>query len=110
MNIHYFQHVPFEGLACMEDWVRRPSNKVTATRFYEDARLPFIELFDTLIILGGPMSVHDEKEYPWIAQEKDLIRRAIERGKRVIGICLGAQLIAEVLGATVSKNTFREIG
>ncbi len=110
MNIHYFQHVPFEGLACMEDWVRRPSNKVTATRFYEDGRLPFVELFDTLIVMGGPMSVHDEKQYPWLVQEKELIKKAIERGKKVIGICLGAQLIAEVLGATVSKNTYREIG
>lgn len=94
----------------MEDWVRRPSNKVTATRFYEDERMPFVELFDTLIILGGPMSVHDEKQYPWLVQEKQLIQKAIERGKKVIGICLGAQLIAEVLGATVSKNTYREIG
>ncbi|ABG60852.1 conserved hypothetical protein, possible gat-related protein [Cytophaga hutchinsonii ATCC 33406] len=110
MNIHYFQHVPFEGLACMEDWVRRPSNKVTATRFYEDERMPFVELFDTLIVMGGPMSVHDEKKYPWLVQEKQLIKKAIERGKKVIGICLGAQLIAEVLGATVSKNTYREIG
>ncbi|WP_202944120.1 type 1 glutamine amidotransferase [Cytophaga hutchinsonii] len=94
----------------MEDWVRRPSNKVTATRFYEDERMPFVELFDTLIVMGGPMSVHDEKKYPWLVQEKQLIKKAIERGKKVIGICLGAQLIAEVLGATVSKNTYREIG
>ena len=110
MNIHYFQHVPFEGLGCMEDWVRRPNNKVTATRFYEDERMPFVELFDVLIVMGGPMSVHDEKQYPWLIQEKLLIQKAIERGKKVIGICLGAQLIAEVLGAKVYKNTYREIG
>ena len=110
MNIHYFQHVPFEGLACMEDWVRRPSNKVTATRFYEDERMPFVELFDVLIVLGGPMSIHDEKQYPWLIQEKLLIQKAIERGKIVIGICLGAQLIAEALGAKVYKNIYREIG
>jgi GMP synthase-like glutamine amidotransferase len=110
MNIHYFQHVPFEGLACIEDWVRRPSNKVTATRLYEDSRLPFVELFDMLIVMGGPMGVYDEAQYPWMKHEKQLIAKAIERGKKVVGVCLGAQLIAEVLGAKVYKNTYREIG
>ena len=110
MNIHYFQHVSFEGLGCIEDWVKRPGNKVTATRCYEDHKFPFVELFDVLIVMGGPMGVYDEEQYPWLKQEKQLIAKAIERGKKVIGICLGAQLIADVLGAKVYKNTYREIG
>ncbi len=110
MNIHFLQHVPFEGLGALENWVNRPGNKVTSTRLYEDTKLPFVELFDLLIILGGPMSVHDEDRYRFLVAEKVLIKRALEKGKKVIGICLGAQLIAEVIGGHVSLNTEQEIG
>jgi GMP synthase-like glutamine amidotransferase len=110
MNIHYFQHTAFEGLGSLEHWVRKPEHKVTATRFYEDHKLPFIDICDMLIVLGGPMSVHDEEKYPWLADEKKFIEKAIERGKKVVGICLGAQLIAEVLGAKVYPNAEKEIG
>jgi GMP synthase-like glutamine amidotransferase len=110
MNIHYFQHVPFEGLGSIENWARKPDHKVTATRFYEDHKLPFIDICDMLIVMGGPMSVHDEDKYDWLAEEKRFIEKAIIRGKKVIGICLGAQLIAEVLGSRVYKNKEKEIG
>jgi GMP synthase-like glutamine amidotransferase len=110
MNIHFLQHVPFENLGILENWVNTPGNKVTSTRLYEDTKLPFVELFDVLIILGGPMSVHDEDRYRWLIAEKLLIKKAIEKGKKVIGICLGAQLIAEAMGGSVSLNNQTEIG
>ncbi|MDB5271757.1 MAG: hypothetical protein JWO58_124 [Chitinophagaceae bacterium] len=110
MNIHFLQHVPFEDLGALEKWVSMPGNRVTSTRFYEDIRLPFVDLFDVLIVLGGPMGVHDEDRYRWLLAEKELIRKAIDKGKKVIGICLGAQLVAEVLGASVSLNPVAEIG
>lgn len=110
MNIHYFQHVPFEGLGSITDWVNAPGNKVTATRFYEDNRLPFVDICDMLIVMGGPMGVHDEKLYPWLKKEKKFIEKAIAKGKKVVGICLGAQLIADVLGAKVYPNGEKEIG
>lgn len=110
MNIHFLQHVPFEDLGALEQWVVKPGNRVTSTRLYEDIRLPFVDLFDVLIIMGGPMSVHDEDRHRWLLAEKDLIRKALDKGKKVIGICLGAQLIAEVLGASVSLNPVAEIG
>jgi GMP synthase-like glutamine amidotransferase len=110
MNIHYIQHVPFEGLGILEDWVYQPAHQVTKTKVFEDNRFPFVDLFDVLIVLGGPMSVHDTAEHPWLEAEKNLIKKAIEKNKKVFGICLGAQLIAEVLGAQVKKNEFREIG
>ncbi len=110
MNIHYFQHVPFEGLGSIADWVNVPGHKVTATRFYEDNRLPFVDICDMLIVMGGPMGVHDEKQYPWLKKEKKFIEKAITKGKKVVGVCLGAQLIADVLGAKVYKNKEKEIG
>lgn len=110
MNIHFLQHVPFENLGILENWVNAPGNKVTSTRLYEETKLPFVDLFDVLIILGGPMSVHDEDRYRWLIAEKQLVKKAIEKGKKVIGICLGAQLIAEAMGAHVSLNTSAEIG
>ena len=110
MRIHYFQHVPFEGLGSMSGWLEARSARVTATRFFEEARLPRMEDIDWLIILGGPMSVNDEKTFPWLAEEKAFIARAAAREKIVLGICLGAQLIASALGARVRANPHTEIG
>jgi GMP synthase (glutamine-hydrolysing) len=110
LNIHYFQHVPFEGLGNIEQWCKENGHLLSATRFYESASLPDLKEIDWLIIMGGPMSVNDEKKYPWLAAEKKLIRQAINEEKTVIGICLGAQLIAESLGAEVYQNDQKEIG
>jgi GMP synthase-like glutamine amidotransferase len=76
----------------------------------ETSVLPSVEDFDVLIIMGGPMSVHDEAEFPWLRSEKALIAAAIEAGKKVLGICLGSQLIAEVMGGRVYPNPVKEIG
>lgn len=110
MKIHFFQHVPYEDLGNIATWAYKPANFVSATRFYENDRLPFIDAFDMLIVLGGPMSVGDEAQYPWLKQEKELIAKAIAKNKMVLGICLGSQLIAEVLGSKVYANTEKEIG
>ena len=110
MNIHYFQHVPFEGLGSIEQWVKARSAHISVTKFYEDPYLPQIDGIDLLIILGGPMSANDEQAYPWLKIEKNFIAEAIKHGKIVLGICLGAQLIASALGARVFPNRNREIG
>lgn len=110
LNIHYFQHVPFEGLGSIEEWCKENGHLLSTTRFYENAPLPDLEEIDWLIIMGGPMSVNDEKKYPWLAAEKKFIRQAIAEKKTVIGICLGAQLLAQILGADVYKNNQKEIG
>jgi GMP synthase-like glutamine amidotransferase len=72
--------------------------------------LPDLEDFEALIVMGGPMGVADVTDYPWLPSEMDLIGRAISSGKKVLGICLGAQLIAAALGARVYRNRCREIG
>jgi GMP synthase-like glutamine amidotransferase len=110
MKVHYFQHVPFEGLGCIGTWLAAHGIDADSTRFDEAARLPAIRDIDLLIVLGGPMSANDAEQYPWLAAEKSFIRTAIREGKRVLGICLGAQLIASALGARVYRNAAREIG
>lgn len=94
-------HVPFEGLGSINAWLRQHGCSVAQTAVYQGEALPGVEDFDWLIILGGPMSVHDESRYAWMAEEKALVRQALDQGKGLIGICLGAQLVAETLGAEV---------
>lgn len=111
MNIHYLQHVPFEGLGYIEEWLQQHGHSIASTRFFEeDYRLPAMEDLDALIILGGPMSVYDEHQYHWLHEEKMFIEDCIRAGKKVLGICLGAQLMAVCLGANVYTATRKEIG
>lgn len=110
MNIHYLQHVAFEGLSSMLPALQSKGHELSATLLYENQALPPVSSFDWLIIMGGPMSIHDENEYPWLKAEKAFIKAAIDAGKIVMGICLGAQLIADALGAKVYKNKHKEIG
>jgi GMP synthase-like glutamine amidotransferase len=110
MRIHYFQHVPFEGLGNIENWIKSKGHSLSATHFYENAALPKLEEIDWLIVMGGPMGAYEENIYPWLVDEKKFIEQAIESGIKVLGICLGAQLIASVLGAKVYPNAHKEIG
>lgn len=110
MRAHYFQHVPFEGLGSIESWFRRSGWRVSGTRFFEEWEPPPLEEFDLLVVMGGPMGVSDTREHPWLVEERHFIRGAVEAGKPVLGICLGAQLIAAALGAEVVPNPEKEIG
>ncbi|MCU0581980.1 MAG: type 1 glutamine amidotransferase [Syntrophales bacterium] len=110
MRIHYLQHVPFEGLGSMEPFLTNRAHHLTSTRFFLEETLPPLSAFDWLIIMGGPMGAHDERRHPWLKREKAFIQLAVATGKTVLGICLGAQLIADALGAKVYQNHCREIG
>ena len=110
MRAHYLQHVPFEGLGSIESWLQRAGYEVTATRFYDSAELPQPAEVDLVVAMGGPMSVNDEQQHPWLAAEKRFIRAAIELQRPVLGVCLGAQLIASACGAAVYPNKVKEIG
>ncbi|MBT3295027.1 MAG: C26 family cysteine hydrolase domain-containing family [Verrucomicrobia bacterium] len=110
MRAHYIQHVPFEGLGSMEPWLTCAGYEVTCTRLCEGEPLPELGALHLLIVMGGPMSVNDEDVTPWLVAEKTFIRRAIEAGLPVLGVCLGAQLIASALGARVYPNAVKEIG
>ena len=110
MRVHCLQHVPFEGPARVAEWARERNHTIQVSALHAGDPLPSRGAFDLLVVMGGPMSVHDEAEYPWLAPEKRLVREVLEAGGAVLGICLGAQLVAESLGATVYRQAQAEIG
>jgi GMP synthase-like glutamine amidotransferase len=110
MRIHCLKHVPFEGPAGIGDWAARNGHEVSTTPLFERRELPNQGDFEWLVLMGGPMGVRDEPDYPWMETEKAFLREAIGSGKTVVGVCLGAQLIADALGASVYRNAHKEIG
>ncbi len=110
MRIHVLQHVAFEGPAAIEDWARRSGHVITCSRLDKGGPLPTLAGFDLLVIMGGPMSVNDEHLQPWLKEEKALVRSAIGSGRAVLGVCLGAQMIAAAMGARVYRGPEKEIG
>ena len=110
MRAHYLQHVPFEGLGSIKSWLDASGYEITSTRFFESSELPDSKTIDLLVIMGGPMSVNDEGAFPWLISEKQFIRGVIDSGTPVLGICLGAQLIASAMGSRIYRNPVKEIG
>lgn len=110
MRVHWFQHVPFEGLGSILPWLLEHGHSVHQHAVYNNTVLPDLLEVDALIVMGGPMSVNDTAELPWLTTEKQFIRQMLAAGKPVLGICLGAQHIASALGAEVYANPEKEIG
>jgi GMP synthase-like glutamine amidotransferase len=110
MRVHWIQHAENEGLGCIEPWLRARGFQVTHTDLHRGEALPTVSDFDWLIAMGGPMNIYQHDEHPWLVPEKALIREACLAKKRYLGICLGAQLAADVLGGKVTRNPEREIG
>ncbi len=110
MRLHYLQHVFFESPGSILDWAEENNVEISSTHFFEkNSVLPNQDDFDCLVVMGGPMGVYDLKDYPWLEEELTFIKDTIARNKPILGICLGAQLIASALGAKVFKGT-KEIG
>ena len=110
INIACFLHVPFEGPGAILDWVKEKDHKLQYTRFYKGDALPDASILDMLIIMGGPMDVFDYHVHPWMGDEIEWVKEFIHMGKPVLGICLGAQIIAAALGEEVYPGPHREIG
>jgi GMP synthase-like glutamine amidotransferase len=109
MRLHYIQHAPYEPLGSIEDWARDRGSRVTRTLAVTD-EWPSLEDIDWLVVMGGPMGAYEEGVYTWLVGEKRFIRAAIDAGKAVLGVCLGGQLVSEVLGGEVEHNPFKEVG
>ena len=110
MRIHVLQHAEFEREASIGSWASGKKYPLSRTLLYEGETLPELDSFDWLVIMGGPMNIYEEAEYPFLKPEKEFIRQAVHENKTVLGICLGAQLLADVLGGKVYSNPEKEIG
>jgi GMP synthase (glutamine-hydrolysing) len=111
MNVLVLRHVPHEHLGTLALALRSNNLAYEYVNFYEDANSNVsVDDSSALIILGGPMNVYETDKYPFMEMEDVLIKGAIEKDIPVLGICLGAQLIAKSLGAQVTKNRETEIG
>jgi len=106
-----FQHVAHEILGTLDPVLRGSGFRIKYVNFERHPDFePNLEGYDGLIVLGGPMNVDEVDKYPYLETEVYSIRKAIDRGMPVLGICLGSQLIAKALGAKVYKNREKEIG
>lgn len=108
--ITIIQHVPYESPGWILNWLAGHSLPFRMVGTYRGDPLPAVDEVAGLVIMGGSMNVYEEKLFPWLAREKAFIRQCIQSGKQVLGICLGAQLIAASMGARVKRNSALEIG
>ena len=106
-----FQHVRHEGLGTLDPLLRAAGFQIASVNFSREPEArPSLDGCDGLVVLGGPMGVHDTDKYPHLSLETKLIESAVKNETPVLGICLGAQLVASALGARVYPNGIKEIG
>jgi GMP synthase-like glutamine amidotransferase len=104
------QHVPFEGSGAIADWASARGHALARVALHRGEPVPDAASVDALVVMGGPMGVGDEDRFPFLRDEKRLLTACVEAGRPVLGVCLGAQLLADALGARVSVQGYREIG
>jgi GMP synthase-like glutamine amidotransferase len=108
MPVDVIRHVPFEGLGLIEPVLKRHELPIRWHEIGDTLTDPELATSQALILMGGPMSANDPD--PWVGTEIDLIQRALARQIPILGVCLGAQLIARTLGSRVYRNPVKEIG
>jgi GMP synthase-like glutamine amidotransferase len=110
MNVHSLEHQSYEGPGKIGDWAAARGHALTRTALYAGEAPPPLTDFDLLVIMGGSMNIYEHRNHPWLVAEKRFIGEAIAAGKPILGICLGAQLLADALGGRVFQNAEKEIG
>ncbi len=114
MKITILQHSNGTPPGTVLDWIKERGHQADVRRLQDtpagQSLLPSLSETEFLIILGGPMNVDDVDKHPWLNDEKKFLRQAIEGNKPCVGLCLGGQLLAQTLGATVRKHKHWEVG
>jgi GMP synthase-like glutamine amidotransferase len=110
LRIHFLLHAKHEDPGYIWEFIRKYDHSSSSTRLFLGESLPDLNTFDVLIAMGGPMGVYDTEQFPWLEGEKKFIIESIGNNKKIIGICLGSQLLANALGSKVFKNRHTEIG
>jgi GMP synthase-like glutamine amidotransferase len=110
MRFLVFQHIPIEHPGIFRDFFAADGIAWDAVELDAGGRIPPLDGYDALWVMGGPMDVWEEDAYPWLVPEQATIREAVSRGLPVMGICLGHQLLGAALGGRVAKAAQAEVG
>lgn len=111
MRLHLLEHAPIDlSHTNITAWAQQKGYSVAHTYLCNDEKLPAIEDFDWLMVMGGAQHAWEENMHPWLSDEKKFIAETLDRNKIILGVCFGAQLLAEALGAEVFPNAHQEIG
>ncbi|MCX8116851.1 MAG: type 1 glutamine amidotransferase [Desulfobacterota bacterium] len=110
MKVLILKHVNTEGPGLIEDFLIQQGAPYHIIDLSLSPYLPKPDAFSHIVILGGPMNVYEEDRYPFLKMEDLFLKEAIQRGRTILGICLGAQLIAKALGARVYRAPLKEMG
>lgn len=110
MRVHCIIHADFETPGYYETWAQKNGLDCTITHIAKNEPLPSVDDFDILLCMGGPQSPLQIEQYPYLSDEIALIKQAVAQDKKVLGVCLGAQLIAESYGAKTEKSPHKEVG
>ena len=110
MHIHVLEHDPLENPGLVGDWAAARGHRLVSVLLDRGGALPPLGEVELLVIMGGPMNIYQHRDHPWLLAEKAFIAEVIAAGRPVLGICLGAQMIADALGGKVFQNAEKEIG
>ena len=110
MSVLICKNIETEGPGTIEDYLKTQEIPYKIVELSKGEKIPEPDRFGTFIIMGGPMSVNEDNRYPYIKEEEKLVMDFISQDKKVLGICLGAQIMAKALGSEVYKGSKEEIG